>query len=226
MLSVIGLGILAMIFIVITIILVIATIVFGIIRIIKKKFKKVFVVLLIITILSGIFDFYIVKSIINKYKETTGKKEYYLYRDYENGCIKFSDNPAKQFFLSTYKEPDICSNDIREKLQTKDYANIKKLFSRDIIKNKSSSVDDAINILIDILQEGNINMDFEYSGEHSQLGVGAYKNIVIDCYITTTNNNYSVIFWYCCRNEVNSEKLGVDAIRIFDENFNILLDVT
>ena len=42
----------------ITIILFVLTIIFGIIKAVKKKFKKTFIILLIVTILFGVVDFF------------------------------------------------------------------------------------------------------------------------------------------------------------------------
>ena len=62
------LGTLAILFIIFNVIIIalfIATIIFGIIRITKKKFKKTFIVLLILTILLAFIDFIIINNFVN-----------------------------------------------------------------------------------------------------------------------------------------------------------------
>lgn len=59
------LGILFIVFNIFLFVLVVLTIIFGVIRFKKKKFKKIFVVLLAITVLAGIKDYQIVNEFVN-----------------------------------------------------------------------------------------------------------------------------------------------------------------
>lgn len=58
-------GMLFIIFNLVIFALLILTVIFGIIRIIKKKFKKTFIILLLITILLGFMDFKIINEFVN-----------------------------------------------------------------------------------------------------------------------------------------------------------------
>ena len=62
-------GILILVVCIITIILLVLTIVFGIIRVVKKKFKKTFIILLIATIFLGIIDFFTINNLIKNFSE-------------------------------------------------------------------------------------------------------------------------------------------------------------
>ena len=62
-------GILTIIAILISTVLFILTIIFGIIRAIKKKFRKTFITLLIVTILFVIIDFFAINNLIHKFSE-------------------------------------------------------------------------------------------------------------------------------------------------------------
>ena len=59
------LGILFIVFNIFLFVLVVLTIIFGVIRFKKKKFKKIFLVLLAITVLAGIKDYQIVNEFVN-----------------------------------------------------------------------------------------------------------------------------------------------------------------
>lgn len=58
-------GILFIVFNIVLFVLVVLTIIFGVIRFKKKKFKKIFLVLLAITVLAGIKDYQIVNEFVN-----------------------------------------------------------------------------------------------------------------------------------------------------------------
>ena len=59
------LGILFIVFNIFLFVLVLLTIIFGVIRFKKKEFKKIFLVLLAITVLAGIKDYQIVNEFVN-----------------------------------------------------------------------------------------------------------------------------------------------------------------
>ena len=59
------LGILFIVFNIFLFVLVVLTIIFGVIRFKKKEFKKIFLVLLAITVLEGIKDYQIVNEFVN-----------------------------------------------------------------------------------------------------------------------------------------------------------------
>ena len=58
-------GILFIVFNIFPFVLVVLTIIFGVIRFKKKEFKKIFLVLLAITVLAGIKDYQIVNEFVN-----------------------------------------------------------------------------------------------------------------------------------------------------------------
>ena len=106
------LGILTIIFIVITISLIVLTIVFGIIRVVKKKFKKTFVTLLIVMILFGVVDFFIISNLIDNFNKMSKQ---------EIDKVILSDNPIKQLFMSDEEKIEIISDNIIISIKTKDY---------------------------------------------------------------------------------------------------------
>ena len=59
------LGILFIVFNVIIITLLILTIVFGVIRLVKKKFTKTFIILLVLTIILAFIDYKIINNFVN-----------------------------------------------------------------------------------------------------------------------------------------------------------------
>ena len=91
------LGVLGGLFITFNIIIILfllATIIFGVIRIVKKKFKKTFIILLIITVIFGIVDFCIINSFVNYDKIQKSKeikkegKELVAIKDYNYDKVK------------------------------------------------------------------------------------------------------------------------------------------
>ena len=143
-------GILTIIAILISIVLFILTIVFGVIRIIKKKFQKTFITLLIATILFVVIDFFAINNLIHKFDKISINENTEIRQ--EDGKIILTDNPIEQLFMSDEKITQILCNDIMNKIKTKDYENIKSIFSNDMIKNVTN-LDEGINKLIDISNE-------------------------------------------------------------------------
>ena len=91
------LGVLGGLFITFNIIIflfLLVTIIFGVIRIVKKKFKKTFIILLIITVIFGIIDFCIINSFVNYDKIQKNKeikkegKELVAIKDYNYDKVK------------------------------------------------------------------------------------------------------------------------------------------
>ena len=81
-------GILFIVFNIVLFVLVVLTIIFGVIRFKKKKFKKIFLVLLAITVLAGIKDYQIVNEFVN-YDEI---KHQNLIKEEGKGEVTFSGN--------------------------------------------------------------------------------------------------------------------------------------
>ena len=111
----------------ISIILIILTIVFGIIRVIKKKFKKTFIILLIITILFLIIDFFAINNLIKNFNEIDIKNnDKSINIRQEDGKMILSNNPIEQLFMSDDKKIEVICNDIMNKIETEDYETINK----------------------------------------------------------------------------------------------------
>ena len=89
-------GILTLVVCIISIILFVLTIVFGIIRAVKKKFKKTFIILLIVTILFGVVDFFTINNLIKSFNEINISNDESINIRQEDGKIILSDNPIKQ----------------------------------------------------------------------------------------------------------------------------------
>ena len=216
-------GVLTIIFSFITIILIILTIVFGIIRAIKKKFKKTFIVLLIITILFGIIDFISIKNLIKNFNEIDINNDKSINIRQEDGKMILSDNPIEQLFMSDDRKIEIISDDIIQKIETKDYKTIKNIFSKDAINN-IENLDDGINELINISNEGITNVESQMNGSETHWDRGQHrKTYRFSCDITTNNAQYSIGFEYDYENPFNSETLGINRMIITDENRNTIL---
>ena len=215
-------GILTIIAILISIVLFILTIVFGIIRATKKKFKKTFITLLIATILFVVIDFFAINNLIHKFNEININDE-----DTEiiqkDGKIILTDNPIEQLFMTDEKITQILCNDIMNKIKTKDYENIKSIFSNDMIKNVTN-LDEGINKLIDISNENITDFKAKENGTETHWDSGKHRNTYrfsID--INTDNNVYSIGFEYDYENPFNAETLGVNRMVLLNEERNILV---
>lgn len=86
-------GILTIIAILISIVLFILTIVFGVIRIIKKKFQKTFITLLIVTILFAVINFFAINNLIHKFNEISINENTEIIQ--KDGKIILTDNPIE-----------------------------------------------------------------------------------------------------------------------------------
>ena len=214
-------GILTIIAILISIVLFMLTIIFGIIRAIKKKFKKTFIILLIATILFVAIDFFAINNLVHKFNEISiNENTEIIQRD---GKIILTDNPIEQLFMTDEKITQILCNDIMNKIKTKDYENIKSIFSNDMIKNVTN-LDEGINKLIDI-SNGNIT-DFKVqeNGTETHWDSGKHrKTYRFSIDINTNNKGYSIGFEYDYQNPFNAETLGVNRMVIVDEERNILV---
>lgn len=214
-------GILTIIAILISIVLFILTIVFGVIRAIKKKFKKTFIILLIITILFGVIDFFAINNLIHKFNEISINENTEIIQ--KDGKIILTDNPIEQLFMTDEKITQILCNDIMDKIKTKDYENIKSIFSNDMIKNVTN-LDEGINKLIDISNENIINFKVQENGTETHWDSGKHrKTYRFSIDINTDNNVYSIGFEYDYENPFNTETLGVNRMVILDEERNILV---
>ena len=214
-------GILTIIAILTSIVLFILTIVFGIIRATKKKFKKTFITLLIATILFVVIDFFAINNLIHKFdkisiNENTETRQ-------EDGKIILTDNPIEQLFMSDEKITQILCNDIMNKIKTKDYENVKSIFSNDMIKNVTN-LDEGINKLIDISNENITDFKVQENGTETHWDSGKHrKTYRFSIDINTDNNVYSIGFEYDYENPFNTETLGVNRMVILDEGRNILV---
>ena len=214
-------GILTIIVILISIVLFILTITFGIIRVIKKKFKKTFITLLIATILFVVIDSFAINNLIHKFSELSINENTEIIQ--KDGKIILTDNPIEQLFMTDEKITQILCNDIMNKIKTKDYENIKSIFSNDMIKNVTN-LDEGINKLIDISNENITNFKVQENGTETHWDSGKHrKTYRFSIDINTDNNVYSIGFEYDYENPFNTETLGVNRMVILDEERNILV---
>ena len=214
-------GILTIIAILISIVLFILTIVFGVIRIIKKKFQKTFITLLIVTILFVVIDFFAINNLIHKFSELSINENTEIIQ--KDGKIILTDNPIEQLFMSDEKITQILCNDIMNKIKTKDYENVKSIFSNDMIKNVTN-LDEGINKLIDISTENITDFKVQENGTETHWDSGKHrKTYRFSIDINTDNNVYSIGFEYDYENPFNTETLGVNRMVILNEERNILV---
>lgn len=214
-------GILTITAILISTVLFILTIIFGIIRAIKKKFKKTFITLLIATILFVVIDFFAINNLIHKFSELSINENTEIIQ--KDGKIILTDNPIEQLFMTDEKITQILCNDIMNKIKTKDYENIKSIFSNDMIKNVTN-LDEGINKLIDISNENITNFKVQENGTETHWDSGKHrKTYRFSIDINTDNNVYSIGFEYDYENPFNTETLGVNRMVILDEERNILV---
>ena len=214
-------GILTIIAILTSIVLFILTIVFGIIRATKKKFKKTFITLLIATILFVVIDFFAINNLIHKFDKISINESTEIRQ--EDGKIILTDNPIEQLFMSDEKITQILCNDIMNKIKTKDYENVKSIFSNDMIKNVTN-LDEGINKLIDISNENITDFKVQENGTETHWDSGKHrKTYRFSIDINTNNKEYSIGFEYDYQNPFNAETLGVNRMVIVDEERNILV---
>lgn len=214
-------GILTIIAILISIVLFILTIIFGIIRVIKKKFQKTFITLLIATILFVVIDFFAINNLIHKFNEISINEDTEIIQ--KDGKIILTDNPIEQLFMSDEKITQILCNDIMNKIKTKDYENIKSIFSNDMIKNVIN-LDEGITKLIGISNENITDFKVQENGTETHWDSGKHrKTYRFSIDINTDNNVYSIGFEYDYENPFNPETLGVNRIVIVDEERSILV---
>ena len=214
-------GILTIIAILTSIVLFILTIVFGIIRATKKKFKKTFITLLIATILFVVIDFFAINNLIHKFDKISINENTEIRQ--KDGKIILTDNPIDQLFMSDEKITQILCNDIMNKIKTKDYENVKSIFSNDMIKNVTN-LDEGINKLIDISNENITDFKVQENGTGTHWDSGKHrKTYRFSIDINTNNKEYSIGFEYDYQNPFNAETLGVNRMVIVDEERNILV---
>ena len=214
-------GILTIIVILISIVLFILTITFGIIRVIKKKFKKTFITLLIATILFVVIDFFAINNLTHKFSELSINENTEIIQ--KDGKIILTDNPIEQLFMTDEKITQILCNDIMNKIKTKDYENIKSIFSNDMIKNVTN-LDEGINKLIDISNENITDFKVQENGTETHWDSGKHrKTYRFSIDINTNNKEYSIGFEYDYQNPFNAETLGVNRMVILDEDRNIIV---
>ena len=205
-------GILTIIAILTSIVLFILTIVFG---------KKTFITLLIATILFVVIDFFAINNLIHKFNKISINENTEIRQ--EDGKIILTDNPIEQLFMSDEKITQILCNDIMNKIKTKDYENVKSIFSNDMIKNVTN-LDEGINKLIDISNENITDFKVQENGTETHWDSGKHrKTYRFSIDINTNNKEYSIGFEYDYQNPFNAETLGVNRMVIVDEERNILV---
>lgn len=215
--EIIIIGVLTVILSIITVTLTILTIVFGIIRAIKGSFRKTFIVLLIIALSFGVIDFLAIYNLgqIKNDENVTIRQE--------GGKIIITDNPIRQLFMSDDEKIDILSNNIIQKMNTKDYETIKNIFSKDAVNN-IQNIDEAINDLISIANENITNAEPQMNGSETHWDSGQHrKTYRFSIAITTESAKYDIGFELDYENPFNSETLGINRMVITDQNKNTII---
>ena len=210
-------GVLTVILSIITVTLTILTIVFGIIRAIKGSFRKTFIVLLIIALSFGVIDFLAIYNLgqIKNDENVTIRQE--------GGKIIITDNPIRQLFMSDDEKIDILSNNIIQKINTKDYETIKNIFSKDAVNN-IQNIDEAINDLISIANENITNAEPQMNGSETHWDSGQHrKTYRFSIAITTESAKYNIGLELDYENPFNSETLGINRMIIKDQNKNTII---
>lgn len=210
-------GVLTVILSIITVTLTILTIVFGIIRAIKGSFRKTFIVLLITALLFGVIDFFAIYNLgqIKNDENVTIRQE--------GGKIIITDNPIRQLFMSDDEKIDILSNNIIQKIKTKDYETIKNIFSKDAVNN-IQNIDEAINELISIANENITNAEPQMNGSETHWDSGQHrKTYRFSIAITTESAKYNIGLELDYENPFNSETLGINRMVITDQNKNTII---
>lgn len=210
-------GVLTVILSIITVTLTILTIVFGIIRAIKGSFRKTFIVLLITALLFGVIDFFAIYNLgqIKNDENVTIRQE--------SGKIIITDNPIRQLFMSDEEKINILSNNIIQKIKTKDYETIKNIFSKDAVNN-IQNIDEAINELISIANENITNAEPQMNGSETHWDSGQHrKTYRFSIAITTESAKYNIGLELDYENPFNSETLGINRMVITDQNKNTII---
>lgn len=210
-------GVLTVILSIITVTLTILTIVFGIIRAIKGSFRKTFIVLLITALSFGVIDFLAIYNLgqIKNDENVTIRQE--------GGKIIITDNPIRQLFMSDDEKIDILSNNIIQKMNTKDYETIKNIFSKDAVNN-IQNIDEAINDLISIANENITNAEPQMNGSETHWDSGQHrKTYRFSIAITTESAKYNIGLELDYENPFNSETLGINRMVITDQNKNTII---
>ena len=210
-------GVLTVILSIITVTLTILTIVFGNIRAIKGSFRKTFIVLLITALLFGVIDFFAIYNLgqIKNDENVTIRQE--------GGKIIITDNPIRQLFMSDDEKIDILSNNIIQKIKTKDYETIKNIFSKDAVNN-IQNIDEAINELISIANENITNAEPQMNGSETHWDSGQHrKTYRFSIAITTESAKYNIGLELDYENPFNSETLGINRMVITDQNKNTII---
>lgn len=200
----------------------ILTIIFGVIRFIKKKFKNTFISLLITTLILLVIDIIIVINF--SFNFITNFDFNVIMPNYYEDKVKLVPNPLEQLFMSDEEKVNKISESIIEKITSKDPENIKKIFSEDLINNVNN-LNDGINKLINIADEGIADVKVIMNGSQTHFESGNHRKIYrFSLNITTNNNNvYYIRFNYDYENPFNNKTLGVNRMLIMDENNNIIL---
>ena len=137
--------------------------------------------------------------------------------------IDYYKKASKITIKADEKITQILCNDIMGKIKTKDYENIKSIFSNDMIKNVTN-LDEGINKLIDISNENISDFKVQENGTETHWDSGKHrKTYRFSIDINTDNKVYSIGFEYDYENPFNTKTLGVNRMVILDEERNILV---
>ena len=137
--------------------------------------------------------------------------------------IDYYKKASKITIKADEKITQILCNDIMGKIKTKDYENIKSIFSNDMIKNVTN-LDEGINKLIDISNENILDFKVQENGTETHWNSGKHrKTYRFSIDINTDNKVYSISFEYDYENPFNTKTLGVNRMVILDEERNILV---
>ena len=156
------LGILFIGFNVMIITLLILTIVFGVIRLVKKKFTKTFIVLLILTIIFAFIDYKIINNFVN-YDEVQ-RQEQIKEEGEELIAIKDYDYNKVEQYLNNGQNP----NETTKALQTiNPYELIAKEIEKLQVNNENTSFDiDTNEKFYMLIKEKNNKFKYVYKNEN------------------------------------------------------------
>ena len=170
-----------------------------------------------------VISFHAINNLIHKFSELSINENTDIIQ--KDGKIILTDNPIEELFMTDEKITQILCNDIMNKIKTKEYENIKSIFSNDMIKNVTN-LDEGINKLIDISNENISDFKVQENGTETHWDSGKHrKTYRFSIDINTDNNVYSIGFEYDYENPFNTETLGVNRMVTLNEERTILVSV-
>ena len=94
---------------------------FGISGILTVVASLISIILLILTIVFGIIDFFVINNLIKNFNEIDINNDKSINIRQEDGKMILSDNPIEQLLMSDDKKTEIICQYIMNKIETKDY---------------------------------------------------------------------------------------------------------